>query len=281
MSKKAAVSGRSQGSIAPFPRLDPSVFGFTLARPRDSRPFHRLPTNMKTPSTHRIACLFVALSSILMTADTTRAQEAKKPESLTERISYAYGLMIARQLSDRGIEIDLARFSEAFKAVMEKKEPLLSEDEVSAAFAENQKMLDAKNATGPDKENLDKGIAFLAENAKKEGVKTTASGLQYEVIKEGEGAKPKSTDEVRVHYHGTLIDGKVFDSSVERGEPTEFPLNRVIPGWTEGVQLMSKGSKYRFFIPYDLAYGDRGAGADIKPYSALIFEVELLDILGQ
>ena len=216
-----------------------------------------------------------------MTADTTRAQEAKKPESLTERISYAYGLMIARQLSDRGIEIDLARFSEAFKAVMEKKEPLLSEDEVSAAFAENQKMLDAKNATGPDKENLDKGIAFLAENAKKEGVKTTASGLQYEVIKEGEGAKPKSTDEVRVHYHGTLIDGKVFDSSVERGEPTEFPLNRVIPGWTEGVQLMSKGSKYRFFIPYDLAYGDRGAGADIKPYSALIFEVELLDILGQ
>ncbi len=236
---------------------------------------------MKTPSTHRIACLFVALSSILMTADTTRAQEAKKPESLTERISYAYGLMIARQLSDRGIEIDLARFSEAFKAVMEKKEPLLSEDEVSAAFAENQKMLDAKNATGPDKENLDKGIAFLAENAKKEGVKTTASGLQYEVIKEGEGAKPKSTDEVRVHYHGTLIDGKVFDSSVERGEPTEFPLNRVIPGWTEGVQLMSKGSKYRFFIPYDLAYGDRGAGADIKPYSALIFEVELLDILGQ
>lgn len=216
-----------------------------------------------------------------MTADTTRAQEAKKPESLTERISYAYGLMIARQLSDRGIEIDLAQFSEAFKAVMEKKEPLLSEDEVSAAFAENQKMLDAKNATGPDKENLDKGIAFLAENAKKEGVKTTASGLQYEVIKEGEGAKPKSTDEVRVHYHGTLIDGKVFDSSVERGEPTEFPLNRVIPGWTEGVQLMSKGSKYRFFIPYDLAYGDRGAGADIKPYSALIFEVELLDILGQ
>jgi FKBP-type peptidyl-prolyl cis-trans isomerase FklB len=236
---------------------------------------------MKTPTTHRIACLFVALSSFLMTADTSHAQEAKKPESLTERISYSYGLMIARQLTERGIEIDLAQFSEAFKAVVEKKEPILSEDEVSAAFAENQKILDAKNATGPDKENLDKGAAFLAENAKKEGVKTTASGLQYEVIKAGDGPKPKATDEVKVHYHGTLIDGKVFDSSVDRGEPTEFPLNRVIPGWTEGVQLMPKGAKYRFFIPYDLAYGERGAGADIKPYSALIFEVELLDILGQ
>lgn len=216
-----------------------------------------------------------------MIADTTRAQEAKKPESLSERISYSYGLMIARQLSDRGIEIDQAQFMAAFQSVLEKKAPLLNEDEVSAAFSENQKMLDAKNVTGPDKENLDKGNAFLAENAKKEGVKTTASGLQYEVIKEGDGAKPKATDEVKVHYHGTLIDGKVFDSSVERGEPAEFPLNRVIPGWTEGVQLMSKGSKYRFFIPYDLAYGDRGAGADIKPYSALVFEVELLDILGQ
>jgi len=189
--------------------------------------------------------------------------------------------MIARQLTERGIEIDLAQFNEAFKAVVEKKEPILSEDEVSAAFAENQKTLDAKNASGPDKENLEKGAAFLAGNAKKEGVKTTASGLQYEVIKAGDGPKPKATDEVKVHYHGTLIDGKVFDSSVDRGEPTEFPLNRVIPGWTEGVQLMPKGAKYRFFIPYDLAYGERGAGADIKPYSALIFEVELLDILGQ
>ncbi|HRQ90853.1 MAG TPA: FKBP-type peptidyl-prolyl cis-trans isomerase [Bacteroidia bacterium] len=216
-----------------------------------------------------------------MTAETTRAQEApKKPESLAERISYAYGLMIARQLTERGIEVDLAQFNEAFKSVTGGTEPALSEEEVSAAFAENQKQLDQKNATGEDKENLDAGQAFLGENAKKEGVKTTASGLQYEVIKEGDGPKPKATDEVTVHYHGTLIDGTVFDSSVERGEPTSFPLNRVIPGWTEGVQLMPKGSKYRFFIPYDLAYGDRGAGAKIKPYSALVFEVELLDIDG-
>lgn len=233
---------------------------------------------MQTSTLPQIACLLVALSSLPMTADTSHAQDAKKPETLTERISYSYGLMIARQLSERGIEIDLGQFTSAFQAVVDKKEPILSEDEVSAAFAENQKLLDAKNATGPDKENLEKGLAFLADNAKKEGVKSTASGLQYEVIKEGEGPKPKATDTVSVHYHGTLIDGKVFDSSVERGEPTQFPLNRVIPGWTEGVQLMSKGAKYRFFIPYDLAYGDRGAGADIKPYSALIFEVELLEI---
>ena len=234
---------------------------------------------MQTFTTRTIA-LTLACSLHAMTTQTARSEEAKKPESLADRISYAYGLMIARQLTERGIEIDLKQFSSAFQSVVDKAEPLLNEDEVGAAFAENQKILDRKNATGPDKENMDKGIAFLETNAKKEGVKTTASGLQYEVIKEGEGPKPKATDEVKVHYHGTLIDGKVFDSSVERGEPAEFPLNRVIPGWTEGVQLMPKGAKYRFFIPYDLAYGERGAGADIKPYSALVFEVELLDIKG-
>lgn len=222
----------------------------------------------------------LALAPVLMTAENANAQEAKKPESLTERISYAYGLMISRQLKERGIEVDLGQFTSAFKNVAEGGEPAMTEDEVSAAFAENQKVLDAKNATGPDKENMMAGQAFLEENGKKEGVKTTASGLQYQVMTAGEGAKPKATDEVTVHYHGTLIDGTVFDSSVERGEPASFPLNRVIPGWTEGVQLMPKGAKYKFFIPYDLAYGERGTGADIKPYSALIFEVELLEIAG-
>lgn len=206
------------------------------------------------------------------------ADEAKKPVSLSERVSYAYGLMIARQLSERGIEIDLSQFDAAFRSVIDKKESLMTEDEISAAFSENQKIMDQKNVTGEDKANLEAGMAYLAENGKKDGVKTTASGLQYEVLKQGDGEKPKPTDEVTVHYHGMLIDGKVFDSSVERGEPTSFPLNQVIPGWTEGVQLMTKGSKFRFVIPYDLAYGDRGAGADIKPYSTLIFEVELLDI---
>lgn len=233
---------------------------------------------MQKPISRLIACLVFALSTSLMTAENAIAQDAKKPESLTERISYSYGLMISRQLKERGIEVDLDQFTRAFKAVVDGSEPLLNEDEVAAAFGENQKALDAKNASGEDKENLEAGQAFLKENGAKEGVKTTASGLQYQVITAGDGAKPKATDEVTVHYHGTLIDGTVFDSSVDRGEPTSFPLNRVIPGWTEGVQLMPKGAKYKFFIPYDLAYGERGAGADIKPYSALVFEVELLEI---
>ena len=122
------------------------------------------------------------------------------------------------------------------------------------------------------------GEQFLAENAKREGVKTTASGLQYEVLEATIGQKPKATDTVRVHYEGTLIDGTIFDSSYKRGESIAFPLNGVIKGWTEGLQLMSVGSKYKFFIPYQLAYGERGAGASIPPYAALIFTVELLGI---
>ena len=124
----------------------------------------------------------------------------------------------------------------------------------------------------------EEGEKFLAENAKREGVKTTASGLQYEVLEATLGQKPKATDSVRVHYEGTLIDGTVFDSSYKRGESIAFPLNGVIKGWTEGLQLMSVGSKYKFFIPYQLAYGERGAGGSIPPYAALIFTVELLGI---
>jgi FKBP-type peptidyl-prolyl cis-trans isomerase len=215
---------------------------------------------------------------LLMTPEKMSSEEAKKPETLTERVSYAYGLLISRQLTERGIEIDLEQFSRAFKTVVEGGEAALDEEEVALAFRQNQRRIDAMEVSGEEKETLEAGEAFLEENAKKEGVKTTASGLQYEVIKAGEGTKPKETSEVTVHYHGTLIDGTVFDSSVQRGEPASFPLNRVISGWTEGVQLMPLGSKYRFFIPYDLAYGERAMGSDIKPYSALVFEVELLEI---
>mgnify|MGYP000349334551 CR=1 FL=1 len=126
---------------------------------------------------------------------------------------------------------------------------------------------------------MEQGKQFLEENAKKEGVVTTASGLQYKVIREGDGAKPTASDEVEVHYRGTLIDGTEFDSSYKRGQPLTFPLSRVIAGWTEGVQLMPIGSKYEFYIPYNLAYGEKGAGGLIPPYAALIFEVELLRIL--
>ena len=126
---------------------------------------------------------------------------------------------------------------------------------------------------------MEQGKQFLEENAKKEGVVTTASGLQYKVIREGDGAKPTASDEVEVHYRGTLIDGTEFDSSYKRGQPLTFPLSRVIAGWTEGVRLMPIGSKYEFYIPYNLAYGEKGAGGLIPPYAALIFEVELLRIL--
>ncbi|MBQ5458529.1 MAG: FKBP-type peptidyl-prolyl cis-trans isomerase, partial [Bacteroidales bacterium] len=129
-----------------------------------------------------------------------------------------------------------------------------------------------------NKEKIEEGEKFLAKNAKRKEVKTTASGLQYEVITEGTGDKPAATNTVKVHYKGTTIAGKVFDSSYDRGTPAEFPLNRVIAGWTEGLQLMSVGSKYKFYIPYNLAYGERGAGQDIKPFETLIFEVELLEI---
>ncbi len=222
---------------------------------------------------------FLILGALIVTAtNPLMSQEASSPETLKERVSYSYGLVIARQLTERGIEIDLDLFAAAFKAVQEGTKPSFSDDEIAAAFQENQKILDEKNATGADKENLVAGKNFLEENAKKDGIQTTSSGLQYEIINEGKGDKPEATDEVTVHYHGTLIDGTVFDSSVDRGEPTSFPLNRVIPGWTEGVQLMPEGAKYRFYIPYDLAYGERATGDKIKAYSALIFEVELLEI---
>ncbi len=220
----------------------------------------------------------IAFAGVFFSCLTMNAEETKTPESLTERVSYAYGLMIARQLSERGVEIDIDQFIAAFNTVNAGGEAILSEDEVAAAFDESQKLVDERSAEGDEKENMGAGKKFLEENEKKEGVEVTASGLQYEVLEKGDGAKPKATDEVSVHYHGTLIDGTVFDSSVDRGEPTSFPLNRVIPGWTEGVQLMPLGSKYRFTIPYHLAYGARGAGADIKPYSTLVFEVELLEI---
>ncbi|MEX2579923.1 MAG: FKBP-type peptidyl-prolyl cis-trans isomerase [Verrucomicrobiales bacterium] len=233
---------------------------------------------MQTIPFRLVASFCLAMSTLAVSSNFIMAQDTETPETLKEKVSYAYGLMIARQLSERGIEIDLGQFNAAFEAVVNDEELAMSEEEVSAAFTENQRNMDKAGVSGADKKNLEAGQAFLEENAKKEGVETTASGLQYEVLEKGDGASPGETDTVTVHYHGTLIDGTVFDSSVDRGEPANFPLNRVIPGWTEGVQLMSEGAKYRFFVPYDLAYGERGAGEDIKPYSTLIFDVELLGI---
>ena len=203
----------------------------------------------------------------------------EKPASLDDRISYAYGVVVARDLQRQGLPINVEQFMKGFATISKGGESLLTEDEIGKTFDEKQMRVDEQNAKGEDKVNLDAGKTFLAENAKKEGIMVTNRGLQYQVIKQGDGPKPKLDSAVKVHYQGTLIDGTVFDSSVQRNEPASFRLTQVIPGWTEALQLMPVGSKYRFFIPYHLAYGDAARGKFIKPYSALVFEIELLEIL--
>ncbi len=200
-----------------------------------------------------------------------------KSQEMTQeqKIWYAIGLAEGGNFKTFGFDFSqehlLMGINDAF-AGTEK----MTQDEMQETFMVLQQIMQEKM----EKEmanTKEEGQKFLAENKKKEGIIVTASGLQYKVVKMGTGAKPKETDKVKVHYHGTLIDGTVFDSSVDRGEPIEFPLNQVIKGWTEGVQLMPVGSKFIFYIPSDLGYGDRDAGPTIKGGSTLIFEVELLD----
>ena len=199
-----------------------------------------------------------------------------------DKLSYALGLGIGHQLlqmNAKGPNID--DFAQAIKDVMTGGELKMKDAEaqeiVQQFFAEQEAIQQAANAE-KGKAAKTEGEQFLAENAKKEGVKTTASGLQYQVLRDGNGKQPKATDQVECHYEGTLIDGTKFDSSYDRGQTATFPLNQVIAGWTEGLQLMHEGAKYRFFIPYQLAYGERGAGASIPPYAALIFDVELVAV---
>jgi len=193
-----------------------------------------------------------------------------------QKISYALGANVGESFKTNGITIDFNAFKDGFLAGMEGKNQF-TPDQMNAIFQELNQMIQSKQNAGSEEEKA-KGQKFLDENKTKDGVVTLPSGLQYKVITMGTGAKPLATDVVKVHYHGTTIDGTVFDSSVQRGEPISFALNQVIPGWTEGVQLMPVGSKFMFFIPSNLAYGDQGAGGVIKPGSTLIFEVELLGI---
>ena len=192
-----------------------------------------------------------------------------------DKISYAIGLSMGQNLMGSGVtSLEYADLAAGIKDVLEKNQPQISYQEAQQVLGKFFSGLEAKIAG----EAKAAGEAFLAENAKREGVKVTESGLQYEVLEATIGQKPKATDKVRVHYEGTLIDGTVFDSSYKRGESITFGLNQVIKGWTEGLQLMSIGSKYKLYLPYQLAYGERGAGANIPPYAALIFTVELLGI---
>lgn len=193
-----------------------------------------------------------------------------------DKLSYAWGLAMGRQLQGMGMkELNVEDFKDGIKSVFDNVEPAITPEEAQKLIQDYLNDLQAK-AEAAAKEA---GKAFLAENKKDEKVRETASGLQYVVEKEGEGAQPTATDEVTVHYTGRLLDGTVFDSSVNRGEPATFPLNRVIPGWTEGVQLMKEGAKYTFFIPSDLAYGPQGIPGAIPPHSTLIFDVELIKVI--
>ena len=199
-----------------------------------------------------------------------------------DKLSYALGLGIGRQLAQMGAEqLSIDDFAQAIKDVVAGGQLKLDEAEAQVIVQEFfQKQEEKQRAAAAEmgKKAKEEGEKYLAENAKKEGVVTLPSGLQYLVIKEGNGKRPKATDKVKCHYEGMLVDGTLFDSSVQRGEPAIFPLNQVIAGWTEGLQLMTEGSKYRFFIPYTLGYGERGAGASIPPFAALVFDVELIEV---
>ncbi|MGB1237312.1 MAG: FKBP-type peptidyl-prolyl cis-trans isomerase [Pseudomonadales bacterium] len=198
-----------------------------------------------------------------------------------QKVSYSFGLMVAGQIKPGFEELDLEAFTAAVKDVYENKEPQLNQTEIEAvlkAFQEKQIAAQQEELKKLSEANKAKGEAFLAENAKRDGVKTTQSGLQYEILTAGEGESPTAADTVQVHYTGTLIDGTVFDSSVQRGQPATFPLGGVIKGWTEGLQLIKKGAKAKLYIPAELAYGATGSGQAIGPNEALVFEVELLDI---
>jgi FKBP-type peptidyl-prolyl cis-trans isomerase len=197
-----------------------------------------------------------------------------------DKVSYFIGRNIGKQMAGQGFKPDYDALKSGLQDSVEKKDSKFPEDQLKAAmeqFSAAMQEVDARKQA----ESSKKSEAFLAENAKKQGVTTTASGLQYEVIKAAEGPKPAATDTVKVHYKGTLVNGEEFDSSYSRNEPAEFPLNGVIPGWTEGVQLMNKGSKFKFVIPGKLAYGEQGSPPKIGPNETLVFEVELLEIKGK
>lgn len=201
---------------------------------------------------------------------------ARQKNNKMDKVSYALGLSMAANLEASGFKnINLEKFMKGMKDTLESQSKEMSLDEAKQLLSEHF----AKMQKEADEHNKKAGEEFLKENAKRAGVNTTASGLQYEILKEGNGPKPDATDMVRCHYEGRLIDGNIFDSSFKRNQPADFPVNQVIPGWVEALQLMPVGSKWRLFIPSNLGYGEHGAGDVIGPNMTLIFDVELLEIV--
>ncbi|MFP4529029.1 MAG: FKBP-type peptidyl-prolyl cis-trans isomerase [Candidatus Kapaibacterium sp.] len=212
------------------------------------------------------------------------AQSKIEIKTWNDSLAYAVGVQLGMSLKQDSLIVNPEIIHAAVDDVFNAPQTRLNNQEIMGVLTRAQKQIQERQqrmAGVKADENLAEANKFLEENKSKPGVKVTESGLQYQVIKEGTGKSPAETDMVKVHYHGTLPDGTVFDSSVERGEPAEFPLNRVIPGWTEGVQLMKEGAKYKFFVPPSLGYGERGAGQKIGPNQLLIFEVELLEVMDQ
>ncbi len=225
--------------------------------------------------------LLTVLIAFGLLACQSNTQDNVKMKSQTDSVSYAIGLDIGKNLKSQKIEVAAEVLAQGIKDIIDSNKTLLTETEAQEVLMAFQKRLMAKHEEmmkGQGDKNKIAGEEFLAANKTKEGVVTLPNGLQYKVITMGTGKKPKATDNVTVHYRGTLIDGTEFDSSIGRGEPTSFQLDQVIKGWTEGVQLMPVGSKFEFYIPSDLGYGDRSAGQLIQPNSTLIFEVELISI---
>lgn len=230
-----------------------------------------------------IGLLAASTTLVVGCKDDAKKNDAAKLETLEQKANYIIGQNIARNLKNGGLTIEPEALALALADVRDGVEPRISEEETQKIMQEVQEQAIAKQEAEQKKlseENLTKGKAFLDENKAKEGVVTTESGLQYKVITEGKGAKPKATDTVTVNYAGKLIDGTEFDSSAKHGRPATFPLDGVIPGWTEALQLMPQGSKWEIYIPSELAYGAGGQGP-IPPASTLIFEVELLEIAAE
>jgi len=221
--------------------------------------------------------LLVITIAVLSIASLSFGEDKPQLKDLKDKVSYGVGLNVGANFKRQGQELNPDALLAGVKDALSGKTPALTENELKETMEAWSKQMEDKQKVVGEK-NAAEATKFLAENKKKDGVKTTASGLQYKVMKEGAGARPKETDTVTVNYRGTLINGTEFDSSYKRGQPATFPVNGVIKGWTEALQLMKTGSKYQLFIPADLAYGPRAAGPDITPNSALIFEVELLEV---
>ena len=221
----------------------------------------------------------LAFTAIILSLTVLLFAQEKPPQlkDLKDKASYAFGLNIGLNMHRQNVDLNLDVFTAGIKDALAQRKPLLTEQEVKDTMMAFQKEMQEKQTEQAKKNEAD-GQKFLADNKNKEGVKTTASGLQYKVLKEGNGAQPKSSDTVTVNYRGTLIDGTEFDSSYKRGQPATFPVSGVIKGWTEALQLMKAGSKYQLFIPANLAYGDRSPGPQIPAGSTLTFEVELMEV---